>query len=229
RPALRSTGEAERFDFCARHPARAQAGARHAAAGPGRVATPRAGAAGGTAPRGDQGARACAATGQGQRAETGGYSEAGGQSQIALRCRGRGLGAACNAGCRARSDGARTGRDRNESAAGAGVQILTDTQGVDFDSYLRRVVEIVRRNWYAVMPETVYLGTQGKVVVVFNINANGTVPGLRPVSLSGTASLDEAAEASIKASNPFPPLPAQFHGPFITLQFSFYYNLEPPN
>ena len=112
---------------------------------------------------------------------------------------------------------------------GAGVQILTDTQGVDFDSYLRRVVEIVRRNWYAVMPETVYLGTQGKVVVVFNINANGTVPGLRPVSLSGTASLDEAAEASIKASNPFPPLPTQFHGPFITLQFSFYYNLEPPN
>ncbi|HXE30815.1 MAG TPA: energy transducer TonB [Terriglobales bacterium] len=112
---------------------------------------------------------------------------------------------------------------------GAGVQILTDTQGVDFDPYLRRVVEIVRRNWYAVMPETVYLGTQGKVVVIFNINANGSVPAIHPVGLSGTASLDQAAEASISASNPFPPLPSEFHGPFITLQFSFYYNLTPPN
>jgi len=110
---------------------------------------------------------------------------------------------------------------------GAGVQILTDTQGVDFDPYLRRVVEIVRRNWYAVMPETVYLGTQGKVVIVFNINADGSVPGIHMVGLSGTASLDQAAAASISASNPFPPLPSQFHGPFITLQFGFYYNLNP--
>ncbi|MGH9481356.1 MAG: TonB family protein, partial [Terriglobales bacterium] len=113
--------------------------------------------------------------------------------------------------------------------AGAGVQILTDTQGVDFDSYLRRVVEIVRRNWYAVMPETVYLGTQGRVVLIFNINTNGSVPGIQPIGLSGTASLDQAAEASVSASNPFPPLPSEFHGPFITLQFSFYYNLTPPN
>lgn len=112
---------------------------------------------------------------------------------------------------------------------GAGVQILTDTQGVNFDSYLRRVVEIVRRNWYAVMPETVYLGTQGKVVVIFNIETNGSVPGVHPVSLSGTQSLDQAAVASISASNPFPPLPNEFHGPFITLQFSFYYNLSPEN
>ncbi|MGH9466300.1 MAG: energy transducer TonB [Terriglobales bacterium] len=112
---------------------------------------------------------------------------------------------------------------------GAGVQILTDTEGVNFDSYLRQVLEIVRRNWYAVMPETVYLGTKGRVVVVFNINASGTVPGIKPVSLSGTASLDQAAEASISASNPFPPLPSAFHGPSITLQFSFYYNLTPPS
>ncbi len=91
------------------------------------------------------------------------------------------------------------------------------------------MIDIVRQNWYAVMPETVYLGTQGKVVVVFNINSNGSVPGIHPLRLSGTASLDQAAEASISASNPFPPLPSQFHGPFITLEFSFYYNLTPRN
>ncbi|MGH9488047.1 MAG: energy transducer TonB [Terriglobales bacterium] len=111
---------------------------------------------------------------------------------------------------------------------GAGVEILSDTEGVDFSSYLREVVEIVRRNWYAVMPVTVYLGTQGRVVIIFNINANGSVPGIHPVSFSGHAPLDHAAEAAINASNPFPPLPSAFHGPYITLQFSFYYNLTPP-
>jgi outer membrane biosynthesis protein TonB len=114
---------------------------------------------------------------------------------------------------------------------GAGVEILTDTQGVDFSSYLQRVIEIVRRNWYAVMPEAVYLGAQGRVVVVFNIASNGSIPqppGVRPTSLSGQAALDQAAQASISASNPFPPLPPAFHGPVITLQFSFYYNLTPP-
>ena len=114
---------------------------------------------------------------------------------------------------------------------GAGVEILTDTQGVDFSSYMQRVIEIVRRNWYAVMPEAVYLGAQGRVVVIFNIATNGSIPqqpGIHPVSLSGQAALDQAAQASISASNPFPPLPSAFHGPFITLQFSFYYNLTPP-
>ena len=112
------------------------------------------------------------------------------------------------------------------------MQILTDTQGVNFDAYLRRVVEIVRQNWYAVMPETVYLGTQGVVVLQFQISSNGSVPRppwIQQVALSGTASLDQAASAAISASNPFPPLPSEFHGPFIALRFYFYYNLTPPN
>ena len=104
---------------------------------------------------------------------------------------------------------------------------MTPTDGVDFTSYIQRLLAVVRRNWYAVMPETVYLGTRGQVVIVFNINANGSVPGIRPLRLARTASLNQAAEASITASNPFPPLPSEFHGPFITLEFSFYYNLSP--
>lgn len=110
---------------------------------------------------------------------------------------------------------------------GAGVQILTNTQGVDFAPYLQRIVEVVRRNWYSVMPEVARMGRKGRVVVIFNINQNGSVPGLNLAGQSGTHSLDQAALAAISASNPFPPLPSQFHGPFITLQFSFFYNLNP--
>jgi outer membrane biosynthesis protein TonB len=37
--------------------------------------------------------------------------------------------------------------------------------------------------------------------------------------------LDRAAVAGISASNPFPPLPAEFRGEQIRLQFTFLYNV----
>ncbi len=110
---------------------------------------------------------------------------------------------------------------------GDAVQILTNTQGVDFSSYLQRIVHEVRINWYAVMPEEAYLGMKGRVVIIFEIERNGAVPGLQLISPSGTQSFDHAALAAISASNPFPPLPKQFRGPHIRLQFSFFYNLLP--
>ncbi|MGH9541617.1 MAG: TonB family protein [Terriglobales bacterium] len=110
---------------------------------------------------------------------------------------------------------------------GNGVQILTDTQGVDFKPYLQRVLDEVRKNWYAVMPEMAYLGRKGRVVVVFAIQQNGSVPGLLLESPSGTFSFDQAAQASINASNPFPPLPSEFHGPQLRLRFYFFYNINP--
>jgi TonB family protein len=109
-----------------------------------------------------------------------------------------------------------------------GATILSDTQGVDFAPYLARIVHTVKENWYAVMPEVAYLGRKGRVVIIFKIQKNGHVPGLSLVSASGTESLDRAALAAISASNPFPPLPDQFGGPGIVLQFSFFYNY-PPN
>jgi len=109
----------------------------------------------------------------------------------------------------------------------AGAHILTDTQGVDFGPYLQRIVHVVKRNWDSVIPEVARLGKQGRVVIVFKIVRNGSVPGLQLVSGSGTDSLDQAALAAISTSNPFPPLPTQFPGPESTLEFSFFYNMEP--
>ena len=38
--------------------------------------------------------------------------------------------------------------------------------------------------------------------------------------------LDRAAWGGITASNPFPPLPSNFGGPYLALRFRFYYNPE---
>jgi len=110
-----------------------------------------------------------------------------------------------------------------------GVSILTNTEGVDFDSYLRRLLATVKRNWYAVMPESAMLGDKGIVGITFRINHDGTIDSLNLERTSGKDPLDRAAMASLQASNPVEPLPPQFKGPFIELRFGFYYNLIPPD
>jgi TonB family protein len=110
---------------------------------------------------------------------------------------------------------------------GNGYEILTPTEGVDFSDYMARVIASVRRNWYAVMPESAMLGDRGRVALQFRIMADGSVPNGEPVTrlTSGKEPLDRAAVSAIRSSNPFEPLPPAFKGPYIELRFYFLYNL----
>jgi TonB family protein len=106
-----------------------------------------------------------------------------------------------------------------------GPMILSDTQGVDFGPYLARIVRVVRENWYAVMPESARLGEKGRVAIQFSILRDGRVPELDLVLTSGSQALDNAANAAIHASVPFPPLPGEYKGNDLKLRFMFLYNL----
>jgi len=106
-----------------------------------------------------------------------------------------------------------------------GPVILSDTKGVDFGPYLARVVYTVKQNWYSVIPETARLGQKGRVAIVFEILKDGKVGALRLVGSSGADPLDRAALASINASNPFPPLPEEFTGNHLILEFIYLYNM----
>jgi TonB family protein len=110
---------------------------------------------------------------------------------------------------------------------GNGYEILTPTEGVDFSDYMQRMLENVRRNWYAVMPQSALLGDRGRVLLRFKIMSNGSVPNDDPAREmgSGKEPLDRAAVSAIRSSNPFEPLPPAFHGPFIEIRIMFLYNL----
>ena len=110
---------------------------------------------------------------------------------------------------------------------GGNVEMLTPTEGVDFSNYIARVLASVKRNWYAVIPESARLGERGRVVLQFRIMRNGVVPDAEPamVGTSGKEPLDRAAVSSIRSSTPFEPLPPAFSGPYIELRFIFLYNL----
>jgi TonB C terminal len=110
-----------------------------------------------------------------------------------------------------------------------GIEMLTPDEGVDFNDYLHRVYVTVKRNWFSVMPGSVELGEKGIVFLTFRINRDGSVPSDEPVieRNSGKEPLDRAAYSSVRASNPFEPLPPQFKGPYIELRYRYYYNLLP--
>ena len=122
-------------------------------------------------------------------------------------------------------DGSAEFRNLEPNFSTEGPLILSDTLGVDFGPYLSRIVYIVRRNWYSVIPESARLGEKGRVGIVFEILKDGSVPQLRLVASSGADPLDRAALAGIHASIPFPPLPEEFTGNHLVLQFIFLYNV----
>jgi len=107
------------------------------------------------------------------------------------------------------------------------LQVLTPTDGVDFTDYFNRLVASVRRNWYAIIPESARMGDKGVVYLQFRIMTDGSVPSPEPnlIRSSGKEPLDRAALSAINASNPFEPLPPAFKRPYIELRFGFYYNL----
>jgi len=114
-------------------------------------------------------------------------------------------------------------------SAYGGLEMLTPDQGVDFSGYLMRVYFTVKRNWFAVMPQSAQLGERGIVVLTFRIMRDGSVPAGEPdiQRNSGKEPLDRAAYSSVRASNPFEPLPPQFSGPYIELRYTYLYNIPP--
>ena len=115
---------------------------------------------------------------------------------------------------------------RSSGGIKSNMDVLSDTQGVDFGPYLSRVLQSVRVNWYNLIPEVARppIMKKGKVSIEFVILKDGKVAGMRVVGPSGDVALDRAAWGGITGSNPFSPLPGEFRGPYLALRFHFFYN-----
>jgi TonB family protein len=104
-----------------------------------------------------------------------------------------------------------------------GLEVLSDTMGVDFGPYLQRVLHDVKQNWYNAIPESAAM-KHGSLIIEFAITKDGKVAGMKLVAPSGDIPLDRAAWAGITGSDPFPALPAEFGGQYLALRFRFFYN-----
>jgi len=115
--------------------------------------------------------------------------------------------------------------------AGGGVTILSDQQGVDFNPWLRRWYVETEHTWDPLIPDEVNapILKQGQCMIRFKILPNGRIMEGSMIleGRSGDTALDRAAWGALTGSN-YPPLPHEFHGPYIELRAVFMYNLRPP-
>lgn len=108
----------------------------------------------------------------------------------------------------------------------AAVELQSDPQGADFRAYLQQVLTIVRTNWRRVIPESVRMGTlRGRTTMEFIIDRSGKIPKIVVANSSGSDPLDRAAGAGLSMSDPLPPLPTDYRGFEVRLQFTFSYNM----
>ena len=115
--------------------------------------------------------------------------------------------------------------------AGGGVEVLSDTQGVDFSNWLQRWHWETERTWDPLIPDEVNppIMKTGQVMIRFKILPNGRLMdgSMTLEGSSGDTALDRAAWGALTGSN-YPPLPRDFHGPYLELRALFMYNMEPP-
>jgi TonB family protein len=120
------------------------------------------------------------------------------------------------------------GLARHPGAGSGGVQILSDTQGVDFSGWLRRWYYDTEHTWDPLIPDEVNppILKQGAVQIRFKVLPNGQVTDMILEGRSGDSGLDRAAWGAITGSS-YPPLPREFHGPYLELRALFLYNEQP--
>jgi TonB family protein len=107
-----------------------------------------------------------------------------------------------------------------------GLEILSDTMGVDFGPYMKRLRYTVQNHWDPLIPESAMppVMKKGVVVVEFAITKDGRVMGMKLISGSGDVALDRAAWGAITDAIPLPNLPTQFAGDYLLIRARFYYN-----
>jgi TonB family protein len=107
-----------------------------------------------------------------------------------------------------------------------GLEILSDTMGVDFGPYMKRLKYTVQTHWDPLIPESAMppVMKKGVVVIEFAITKEGKVMGMKLISSSGDVALDRAAWAAITDAIPLPNLPTVFAGDYLQIRARFYYN-----
>jgi hypothetical protein len=115
-------------------------------------------------------------------------------------------------------------------AGSGGVQVLSDTQGVDFSGWLQRWHYETEHTWDPLIPDEVNppIYKSGAVAIQFRVLPNGRIQdgSMHLVGQSGDVALDRAAWGALTGSN-YPPLPKDFHGPYLELRAYFMYNMRP--
>ena len=103
---------------------------------------------------------------------------------------------------------------------GGGAPGIDSIREPDFGPYMRELQRRIKMNWEP--PK----GNESKrVVLLFKIAKDGRLLSARVFKSSGLPNVDKAALSAVELTAPFKPLPADFKGGSIDIQFTFDYNV----
>ncbi len=91
---------------------------------------------------------------------------------------------------------------------------------VDFTSYMKKLQKEIYSNWHPFKSNT-----GNNVILFFKIGKDGRLLTLAILKSSGLEEADDAALAAVNNAAPFRPLPKEFKGESIDIEFDFDYNV----
>jgi outer membrane biosynthesis protein TonB len=122
------------------------------------------------------------------------------------------------------------GLARHPGAGTGQPEILSPTEGVDFSAWMQRWHWETEHTWDPLIPDEVNppILKSGMVAIRFKVLPNGRLMdgSVMLEGRSGDTALDRAAWGALVGSN-YPPLPREFHGPYLEIRAYFLYNMEP--
>lgn len=125
--------------------------------------------------------------------------------------------------------GGAVSHNRGGTSLGMGpAEILSDTQGVNFQPYLRRILQEIYDQWIPLIPEEARppLRKSGVTMIRFTILPDGTIGAMHLDGSTHDDALNKAAWGSITSVGQFPALPSQFHGPNLELRIHYLVNQD---
>ncbi len=110
-----------------------------------------------------------------------------------------------------------------------GVDVLSDTMGVNFGPYLTKILREIKATWLPLIPEEARppLNKQGETLIRFTILPDGRIGAMTLDGSTHDDAINKSAWGSITGVGQFPPLPSEFHGPNLELRIHYLVNKNP--
>jgi outer membrane biosynthesis protein TonB len=118
---------------------------------------------------------------------------------------------------------------------GLAVEILSKTNGTDFSRYITHLIESLKPNISAHLPESAESGKKGIVTLQIQLQKDGSIAEGYPVAITqpgiqtSTAykEMEAASITAVRTAAPYGPMPEAFSGSILMLKIHFFFNIPP--
>jgi TonB family protein len=121
-----------------------------------------------------------------------------------------------------------TAKGEDQSHPG-GVEILSDTGGVDVRPYVKLILGVIYKHWVPLIPAEAKPpeSKPAESAVRFTILPNGRIGAMHLDSSTEDDQINRSCWGAITSTGPFPPLPAGMESKPLELRIHFYVNMQP--